>query len=128
MTGCLEPRGSVPSITKDYEQRVLHTFAGWYQKENPSLDAAASEAYSIARDTVKGLTATQVVTLLQERPEWTRQKPEQRYDSDTKGITIGEIARRHFVKYLEHVIQHKRLQAAFLSMTENPLRRTEEKS
>jgi len=117
MNGCKEQQNISNNITEDFEQRVLQACILWYQQENTTIDDASSHAYTIARDTVKGLAATQVVSLLQEHPKWTYQNSEERYASDKINITIGEITRRHFVQHLEKVIQKKGLKAVYAAMT-----------
>jgi hypothetical protein len=96
-----------PSITEEYEQKALAAFRTWYQQAYPTISQASAHAYLIARDAVGGLTTTQVVLLLQEHSEWTHQHPRETFESDRRGISIGEIARRHFVVHLERAIQKK---------------------
>jgi hypothetical protein len=96
--------------TQEYEQKALATFKAWYQKSRPTIKEASQQAYVIARETVGGLTTTQVIHLLEEHSEWTHQHPQESFDSDKAGLSIGEIARRHLVKHLEHVIQRRGFQ------------------
>lgn len=101
-----------PSITEEYEQKALAAWRSWYQRAHPTLSEASGQAAHVARETVGSLTTAQVLHLLQEHPGWIHLKPRERYDSDKLGFaTIGEITRRHVVKYLEQVIQNKGFQA-----------------
>lgn len=93
------------SITEHYEQEVLNAFRTWYQRTQPTIKEASDQAYLIARDTVKGLSATKVQVLLQEHPGWIYQQPPEWHASDQMGIEIGELTRRHIVKFLEHKVQ-----------------------
>ena len=105
------------TLTAEYEQLVLHTFIAWYVIENPTLHDASVHTNIVARDAINRLTRTEVLTLLQEHPEWVQQKLE----TDTKerfDITIAEITRRQCVKHLETVIQEQGFKAIFASLTE----------
>lgn len=114
MNGHNGQKSDAASISEAYERQVLEAFKTWYWQENPTIKEASAQAFIIARDTVNALTATQVICLLQEHSEWTYQEPQEKYDSDKHGVTIGEIARRHFVKHLEKIIQSKGLEAAYI--------------
>lgn len=106
-----EQGNGAPSITEEYERKALAAFKAWYQRTLPTMWEAADEADPIARETAKGLTTTHVILLLQEQGDyWIQQKPQETYDSDKTGVTIGEIARRHLVRHLERVIQQKGFQ------------------
>ena len=101
-----------PSLTEEYEQKALAAWKRWYHRAQPTIEDASAQAYVIARDTVGSLTTTQVTLLLQEHSDWTHRPAQETFDSDKNGVSIGEIARRHFVQYLERTIQSKGLQAA----------------
>ena len=94
------------SITEEYEQKVLAAFKAWYQREQPTIQNASFHAEVIARDTVGGLTTTQVILLLQEHKGWIYEKARDRGCI----LTVGELARQHLVAHLEQVIQRKGFQ------------------
>lgn len=107
MTTNNEQQRKAKKVIGDYERRVLQTFVQWYRQANRTLEDASSQAYTIAKGTVGGLTASQTISILQEHPEWTHEEPEESYSSDTISITIGEITRRHIIHHLEKFYSNK---------------------
>jgi hypothetical protein len=97
------------SLTDAYEQQALDAFRQWYRQTHPTIRDADLHVSAIARETVEGLTPTQVIRLLAEHPEWTHRFPPDIAYNQTC-LTVGEATRQHLVTHLQQVLQQRGLE------------------
>ncbi len=95
------------TLTVQGEQEALEAFKQWYQREQPTINHASMHVHVIACDVVRGLSAEQCITLLQEHPEWVQTPVPDTCPSliATKSLRISYLVHELFVKHLEQVIQ-----------------------